>query len=254
MRWDRSGVASMRRRTTGRKPRSAMWSASSSTVTSIASRKTCLLRRWSSRRPGHATRMSTPRRRALICGPAPTPPKTVVVLSPAALARGVIAAWIWLASSRVGARITRAAGPTGAARPRRPASPPQAGRRRGSCPIRCAAAQHIAAGQGVGQRRGLNRERRGDAVGGQHAGQGGWHAERRERGEGGGRRRRRSGCHSGGGCRGVRGAVARTGVRGAAVIRHRGTPKEKRPPTPARAVGRLLRGGGAGRPDGRRRV
>ncbi|SLB29586.1 Uncharacterised protein [Mycobacteroides abscessus subsp. abscessus] len=58
------GVDERMRVTTGRKPRSAMWSASSSTVISTASRLTnfCFMR--SSRRPGQATTMSTPALRA----------------------------------------------------------------------------------------------------------------------------------------------------------------------------------------------
>ena len=59
-RWPPAGVAARMRVTPGRKPRSAMWSASSITVISTASRRSA---RWlirSSRRPGQATTMSTP--------------------------------------------------------------------------------------------------------------------------------------------------------------------------------------------------
>ena len=54
-RWPCFGVAASSRRTAGRKPRSAMWSASSSTVTSTAPRSQwpCWMR--SSSRPGQAT-------------------------------------------------------------------------------------------------------------------------------------------------------------------------------------------------------
>ena len=60
-----AGSASSRRRTPGRKPRSAMWSASSRTVISTASRRTWPWPMRSSSRPGQATTMSTPRRRPL---------------------------------------------------------------------------------------------------------------------------------------------------------------------------------------------
>ena len=76
------GRAARMRVTPGRKPRSAMWSASSSTVISTSSRRTmpCFIR--SSRRPGQATTMSTPARSAATCGRWLTPPKTVVTLRP----------------------------------------------------------------------------------------------------------------------------------------------------------------------------
>ncbi len=106
MRWPLSGVRSMSRLTGGRNPRSAMWSASSSTVISTLSRSQwrCWMR--SSRRPGQATMMSTPLRRAFTWGFWPTPPKMVVVRSPRGLASGAMVASIWMASSRVGARIS----------------------------------------------------------------------------------------------------------------------------------------------------
>ena len=85
---------------------SAMWSASSRTVISIASRLACPLWMWSVSRPGQATSTSTPARRPLICGLGPTPPKTVRVFIFRALASGAIAASIWVASSRVGTRIS----------------------------------------------------------------------------------------------------------------------------------------------------
>ena len=106
IRWPRDGVASMIRRTSGRKPRSAMWSASSRTVISMVSSFTCPERMWSASRPGQATTMSTPSRSLVICGLAETPPKMVVVRRPSGLASGTIAASICVASSRVGARIS----------------------------------------------------------------------------------------------------------------------------------------------------
>ena len=104
MRWPRAGVARRMRRTAGRKPRSAMWSASSRTVTDTSSRSTrpCPMR--SSRRPGQATTTSTPAARAFSWGFWDTPPKTVVTLSETASARGPMVWAIWPASSRVGAR------------------------------------------------------------------------------------------------------------------------------------------------------
>ena len=143
-----------------------MWSASSSTVTSTASRVSirCLSR--SSRRPGQATRMSTPALRACTWRCCETPPKTVVTVRPVASARGSITAAICVASSRVGAS-TRASG-----RPERrepPASRParratmREGEREGLPAARAAAAEHVTAGEAVGQRRLLDREGRVDA-------------------------------------------------------------------------------------------
>ena len=102
-RWPRDGVAFRMRVTVGRKPRSAMWSASSSTVISTRSRCTmpCFMR--SSRRPGHATMMSTPACSAVTWRLCATPPKMVVVVRPRAVASGLRVASIWVASSRVGA-------------------------------------------------------------------------------------------------------------------------------------------------------
>ena len=58
----------------------------------------------SRRRPGQATTMSTPARRALTCGFWLTPPKIVVTVRSRAAASGVMVSAIWRASSRVGAR------------------------------------------------------------------------------------------------------------------------------------------------------
>ncbi len=52
--------------------------------------------------PGQATTMSVRARRAATCRLCGLPPNTVTTLSPIASARGTIAAWTWLASSRVG--------------------------------------------------------------------------------------------------------------------------------------------------------
>ena len=57
------------------KPMSSMRSASSRTSTSTAPSLACPCPMRSSKRPGVATRMSTPRASAETCGPWPTPPK-----------------------------------------------------------------------------------------------------------------------------------------------------------------------------------
>ena len=64
-------------------------------------------RRWSSRRPGVATRTSTPRRKACSCGPMPTPPKTAAPVRRVWRPSSWRCSSICAASSRVGAR-TRA--------------------------------------------------------------------------------------------------------------------------------------------------
>ena len=158
------GVWSSRRRTAGRKPRSAMWSASSRTVTSIEPRSQwpCSIR--SSRRPGQATTMSTPLRRPVTCGFWPTPPKTVWVVRPAVAASGWRASSIWPTSSRVGARISA----RGAWR-RGPCAAAKAGDEReqegeGLAGAGAAAAEDVAAGEGVGERGGLDRGGGGDAA------------------------------------------------------------------------------------------
>ena len=92
-----------------------MWSASSSTVTSTEPSEQWPWPIRSSSRPGQASTMSAPRRRPWTCGFWPTPPKTVWVVRPAALASGASALSIWPTSSRVGARIS-ARGDFGAAR------------------------------------------------------------------------------------------------------------------------------------------
>jgi hypothetical protein len=77
-----AGVAARIRVTPGRKPRSAMWSASSITVIATSSRviRRCRIR--SSRRPGQATTMSTPARSADSWRLCDTPPKIVVTFRP----------------------------------------------------------------------------------------------------------------------------------------------------------------------------
>ena len=95
--------------TGGRKPRSAMRSASSTATTRTPSRPTAPRRMRSIRRPGVATSTSTPRRNSLICGSIGAPPYTTPTRRPTAAPSGCSSAVIWAASSRVGAR-TRPAG------------------------------------------------------------------------------------------------------------------------------------------------
>ena len=102
IRWLSGGVASSSRRTTGRKPRSAMWSASSSTLISTSPRWQCPCSMRSASRPGQATTMSARLRRAATCAFCPMPPKMVATVRPVAWASGASTAWTWLASSRVG--------------------------------------------------------------------------------------------------------------------------------------------------------
>ena len=101
----RFGVASRIARTSRMNPRSAMWSASSITDTSMASSRTCRCSMRSSRRPGHAMITSAPRRIASICGLCPTPPYTVAYLTPRTRPNDAKTSRTWLASSRVGTRI-----------------------------------------------------------------------------------------------------------------------------------------------------
>ena len=83
-----------------------MWSASSSTLISMASRRQCPWPMRSSRRPGQAMRTSTPLRSAWTWGFWPTPPKTVRLVRPAASASGTRDSWTCWASSRVGTRTS----------------------------------------------------------------------------------------------------------------------------------------------------
>ena len=137
-----------------------MWSASSSTVISMAPSEQwpCWMR--SSSRPGQASTMSAPLRRPATCGFWPTPPKTVIVERPAALASGLSASWIWPTSSRVGARIS-ARGLPGMAGIRDwvEAGDERQQERVGLAGAGAAPAEHVAAGERVGQRRGLDRGR-----------------------------------------------------------------------------------------------
>ena len=157
-----------------------MWSASSMTVTSTAAKLQCPCAIRSSSRPGQATTMSTPRRSAVTCGFWPTPPKIVREVRPAACASGARAWSIWLASSRVGARMS-ARGAFGAGR----AAVGQPGDQRkqegiGLARAGAATAEHVAPGKGVRQRGRLDGRRGVDAEARQDTGQACGHADVRE--------------------------------------------------------------------------
>ena len=113
----------------------------------------------SSRRPGQATTMSTPRRRPLTCGFWPTPPKTVRVRQAGGRGQrreGRVDLADQLAGRRQDQRA-RAAGRRGAARRGEPGHQRQQ-ERVGLAGAGAAAAEHVAAGERVGQRGGLDRE------------------------------------------------------------------------------------------------
>ena len=97
-----AGTASRISVTAGMKPRSAMWSASSSTTISIRPRSTapCSIRSIS--RPGVATTMSTPRWNARSCGVYDMPPATRTTDRSTVRASGVSTSVTCIASSRVG--------------------------------------------------------------------------------------------------------------------------------------------------------
>ena len=114
-----------------------MWSASSMTVTSTADSVQWPWPMRSSSRPGQATTMSTPRRRAATCGFWPTPPKTVRVVRPLASASGArasldLADQLPRRGQDEGARGARA-WPAAVGR----AGPPAVAGRRTSCRSRC---------------------------------------------------------------------------------------------------------------------
>ncbi|PSK57560.1 hypothetical protein B0E53_07003 [Micromonospora sp. MH33] len=114
-RWESAGVFASSRVTSGRKPMSAIWSASSSTVISTSSSLQTPRSIRSPSRPGVATTISTPRRSASICRSYGTPPTAVFRKMPTALPSGTSASLTCMASSRVGTR-TRARGCSGRAR------------------------------------------------------------------------------------------------------------------------------------------
>ena len=146
----------------------------------------------SSSRPGQARRCRRRGAGPATCGFWPTPPKTVWVVRPTAVASGSRASSIWPTSSRVGARI-RARGAVGAGRA---AGGDEAGDQRqqervGLAGAGAAAAEDVAPGQRVGQRRGLDGGGLGDAAGREDADQLGGDAEL---GEAVGRRSRGRAC------------------------------------------------------------
>ena len=177
--------------TAGMKPRSAMWSASSSTTTSTRVRSAAP---WSIRsisRPGVATRMSTPRSKRVELRPYGMPPATSVRLSPWMRASGASTSATCRASSRVGHQDQargaacgwRAAGQRGDHRQTEAERLARAG---------LAAAEHVPAGERVGDGGGLDRERLGDAAGVQRRDQRLGHTELGEATGGRQRRGRRS--------------------------------------------------------------
>ncbi len=101
--WRLSGSAFRMRRMSGRKPRSSIRSASSSTSTSRLPNLALPWLMWSSSRPGVATTISVPPLRAAACGFWPTPPKMLVTRSGVFLISSSATSSIWAASSRVGA-------------------------------------------------------------------------------------------------------------------------------------------------------
>ena len=164
-RWPCAGVLSSRRRTAGRKPRSAMWSASSRIVISIWERSQwpCLMR--SSSRPGQAMTTSMPRRRPATWGFWPTPPKTVWVLRPEGGGQrleglGDLADQLPGGGEDQGAGHGRA----GLAVRRHEAGDERQQERVRLAGAGAAAAEDVAAGQRVGQGRGLDRGGVGDAA------------------------------------------------------------------------------------------
>ena len=172
-----------------------MWSASSSTVISTASSRAWRPCTRSSRRPGQATTMSTPRRSASICGLAPTPPNTVGGAQSRAPRRA--------AASRRGPGWpahgwARAPGRTGLASAGASPAVGQAHHHRQGKGDRlagtgAAAAEQVPTGESVDERRLLDRERVVRALVGEHAQEGCGDAELGEsRPVRGGRARRRS--------------------------------------------------------------
>ena len=105
--WRCSGRRLMMRRTSGRKPMSNMRSASSSTSTSTPDRSTVPWPRWSRSRPGQATTISAPARKAWICGADANAAVDGDAAQRGLPPRSANDWWICSASSRVGA-TTRA--------------------------------------------------------------------------------------------------------------------------------------------------
>ena len=114
-RWPFGFVMSRISRTTGRKPMSAIWSASSSTVMETSDRSTEPRLTRSISRPGVATSTVTPRSRARTCLAYGMPPAMRRTLSPVPCASGARVSLTCMASSRVGTS-TSPRGRWGAAR------------------------------------------------------------------------------------------------------------------------------------------
>ena len=146
-----------------------MWSASSRIVTSTAPRSQWPWPMRSSSRPGQAMRTSMPPASACTCGFWPTPPKIVVVRHAERAGQRVDDGGD-LVGQLTGRHQDQRARPLGlplAVRRRQPGDQREA-EGQGLAGAGAAAAEHVAAGEAVGQRRDLDRERRGDAAGGEH--------------------------------------------------------------------------------------
>ena len=151
------------------KPMSSMRSASSSTRISTFETLTVRWPMWSSRRPGVATRMSTPCLSCLICGLMPTPPKTTARVQVGVLAVDADA-FLDLGSQFAGRRqhqrADRARGGAVGGRGRRQRQALQQRQREagGLAGAGLGAGQQVAAGQH--DRDGLRLDRRRDGVAG----------------------------------------------------------------------------------------
>ena len=157
------GVLSSRAVTSGRKPMSAIWSASSSTVISMSSSEHSPFSIRSPRRPGVATRMSTPRRRSRICLSYGLPPNAVRLNRPSDRASGVIDV-VDLHGELTRRHQDQRLRVAGAALPpSRDADQDRQAERERLAGAGLATAEHVAAGERVRDGRGLDREWRGDA-------------------------------------------------------------------------------------------
>ena len=100
--WRLAGTVVMIRFSGGRKPMSSMRSASSSTTISMPDRSMVRRSRWSIRRPGVATTISTPRRRVRTCPMIGSPPTMVIERRRVAWLKSRRDSCTCSASSRVG--------------------------------------------------------------------------------------------------------------------------------------------------------
>ena len=155
-----------------------MWSASSSTVISMPPRSAWPDCRWSASRPGQAMTMSTPLRSALDlrvgAHPAEDRQRAQAERARQRGHRGLdLAGQLPGGGEHEGARAARAALAAAGREPREQRQHEGVG----LAGAGAAAAEHVAPGQRVGQRRGLDRERGGDAGVGERRDEGRGHAE-----------------------------------------------------------------------------